>query len=172
MGRGANAGVHAVTVAKRCPQARVFAFEPSPIQFGRLCHNAALNGVQVRAYCIALAESRGYRDLSVVGAGNSGHNSLAPWQGVAYARTIPTWCDTGDDLLREGLPRPTVLKVDVEGGEVGVFAGMSDLLRRDELRHVVFEAADGRVPERLVAAGFTIAPLESTGGGSDWLASR
>lgn len=39
---GANVGVHAVTVARRLPMARVFAFEPSPAQFARLCANAML----------------------------------------------------------------------------------------------------------------------------------
>ena len=176
---GANVGVHAVTVAKRCPQARVLAFEPSPVQFSRLCRNGMLNGVQIRAYCIALAESRGYRDLSVFDAGNSGLNSLVPWPEVTYSRTMPTWCYTGDDLLKVGLPPPTVLKVDVEGGEAGVFTGMTCLLRREELRHVVFESRegasepDGPARSLLTSAGFTIERLQSTGGGGgDWLASR
>lgn len=94
----------------------------------------------------------------------AGHNSLVPWQNVAYARTVPTWCDTGDDLLQAGPPVPTMLKVDVEGGEEGVLAGMIRLLRRDELRHVVFESsANGRAQGLLTEAGFAIKRIQSTG---------
>jgi FkbM family methyltransferase len=177
---GAHVGVHAVTVATRCPRVRVLAFEPSPVQFGQLCRNATLNGVQIRASCIALAAgSRGYRELSVFDVGNSGLNSLVPWPEVTYSRTITIWCDTGDNLLQTGLPPPTVLKVDVEGGEAGVFTGMTSLLRREELRYVVFESREGAsepngpARDRLTSVGFAIERLQSTGGGGgDWLASR
>lgn len=163
---GANAGVHGLSVKARRPDVAVIAFEPSPAEFLRLSRNASLNALDVRAFCIALSDIRGYRDLSLA-AGNSGHNSLRPWQDVAYARTTPVWCDTGDDLLAAGVRRPDVVKVDVEGAELAVLEGMPGLL--GEVRHVIFETpgADSPAARALVAAGFALEPLS----GGNWLAT-
>ena len=168
---GANAGVHAVRVKAARPDVSVAAFEPSPTQYARLRHNAAINDVDIAAYCIALADQRGYRQLRVVDVGNSGHNSLHPWSGVAYTSQLLCWCDTVDDLVTGGAPSPNVMKIDVEGGEQAVFAGMVTALAHRQLRHIVFEAPDG-APAVLTDAGFTAARLPSTGGGVDWVASR
>lgn len=176
---GANAGVHSLSVKRAMPKVTVVAFEPSPVQYARLAHNAALNGLEVTALCVALSDARRYASFSVVDVGNGGHNSLVPWPDVAYSRTFPAWCDTGDDIVRmQAAPSPTVLKVDVEGGEAAVFAGMKAILATASLRAIVFEApADllgGRHPvaETLQRAGLRIARIASTGGGVDWLALR
>ena len=175
---GANAGVHALSVKAAAPDVSVVAFEPSPVQYARLCHNAAANGLDVTAFCVALAQERRYATFSIVDKGNSGLNSLFPWNDVRYARTFPCWCDTGDDIVRGGFaPAPTVVKVDVEGGEAAVFGGMSSLLASPSLRLVVFEAPRDLLESPhaasglLTAAGLRIEPA-ATAGGSEWIARR
>ncbi len=167
---GANAGVHALSVRARRPDASVFAFEPSPSEFVRLSRNALINDLRVSAYCIALSDARGYHALSVVETGNSGHNSLRPWPDVAYSRTIPVWCDTADLLSAEGLTEPHVLKMDVEGNELEVLHGMTTLLGRSELCNVVFEAQGAASPavRELSRWGFALEQITP----GNWLASR
>jgi FkbM family methyltransferase len=101
----------------------VIAFEPSPVRYARLARNAALNRLDLSAYNVALSDKRGYRLLSVVDTGNSGHSSLTPWADVAYERAMPVWCDTGLDLIASGLPSPTIAKIDVEGHDLEVLRG-------------------------------------------------
>jgi FkbM family methyltransferase len=165
---GANVGVHAVSVAVRGGQ--VVAFEPTPSAVARLRTNADLNAARIDVRDIALADSRGFREFSI--ATTSAHNSLTPWPTVSY-EPLQVWCDTGDHLLSTGLACPTVIKVDVEGGEASVFTGMPMLLSDRRLRHIVYESAEDGAAHQLVrVAGFDIEPIASTGGGTDWLASR
>lgn len=164
---GANAGAHALRVKQAMPDVTVIAFEPSPVQFGRLLHHALINTLDVDCYCIALADQRGYRQLSVRATGNSGHTSLTPWDGVAYDQAFSCWCDTADNLIESGVPAPDVVKIDVEGAEQLVLAGMDRTL--DRVRCLVVETED---PGRLEERGFSLRRLSSTGGGVDWIAAR
>lgn len=169
---GANAGVHALRVKAACPDVAVVAFEPSPKQYARFRHNAAINCLEVNAYCVALAARRGYQQLSVVDVGNSGLNSLAPRPRAAYSGSFPCWCDTADEVVAAGERPPSVMKIDVEGTEEAVLAGMSHILASNRLRHIVFESDDGAAPT-LVDAGFVIHRFSgSSGGGIDWTATR
>jgi FkbM family methyltransferase len=168
---GANAGVHALSLKAQRPDLTVIAFEPSPVQFSRLRHNAHLNDLEVTAYCIALADRRGYRNLSVVDVGNSGMNSLRPWDFMPYSGTFPCWCDTGNDLVRDGVPAPNVMKVDVESAEELVFAGFSEVLVSGALREIVFESPDGRSPA-LTDAGFRVGAIGCGADRRNWIARR
>ncbi|MDX6689273.1 MAG: hypothetical protein QOG15_730 [Solirubrobacteraceae bacterium] len=169
---GANAGVHTLRVKAARPDIAVIAFEPSPSQYTRLRHNATINDLDIAAYCVALAAQRGYQRLSVVDIGNSGLNSLKPRDGVSYSGSFRCWCDTGDDLVSAGAESPSVMKIDVEGAEDEVFAGMPRTLASRRLRHIVFESNDGAAPA-LVDAGFTITRIhDSGGGGINWSADR
>jgi len=169
---GANVGVHALRAKAAHPDVEVLAFEPSPRQYARLRHNAAINGLEVTAYCVALAARRGYQQLSVVDIGNSGLNSLRPRAATTYSDSFPCWCDTADEVVAAGAQPPTVMKIDVEGSQDDVFAGMSLILAGTSLRHIVFESDDGSAP-RLTDAGFAIHRFDgSSGGGVDWVAAR
>jgi FkbM family methyltransferase len=96
---GANGGIHALTIKHARPDVRVIAFEPSPSTFTRLRVNARANQLEIEPYCVAVSDRRGYQQLSVVDAGNSGHDSLRPWEGVAYSGSFLCWFDTVVDLI-------------------------------------------------------------------------
>jgi FkbM family methyltransferase len=164
---GANAGIHTVTVKANRPDVHVVAFEPSPTQFVRLRHNARINRIEVTPYCVALARERGYLPIYLQDNGNSGLNSLTTRPGISYSSSFPCWCDTGDDLLRQGTPEPNVMKIDVEGNEEDVLLGCSAILTRSALRAVVFESKHGRQPT-LTNAGFTSRQIEE----NNWIAER
>ena len=174
---GANIGVMTLVAARRC--ARVVAFEPEPAARRRLEENIAMNAL---ANVTVIPEALGARD----GAGqmvrgpatNLGMSRMAS-AGAADAFRIGV--RAADSLLAEGLPVPTLMKVDVEGAEGSVFEGAAKCLADRRLRAVAFEAAeeamrDGAVPA-LARAGFVTRELgrsdpRAGDGMSNFLAER
>jgi len=165
---GGNFGLHSITSKCLYPAAQVFVFEPNPIMVGEIKAHAQLNGVELTVLPYALAESGGPRTFHVNNKGNAGMSTLHAWDLASYQQQITVECARGDELVAAGrLPPPTVIKLDVEGGEADVLTGLGTLLSGSELRAVVFEAARGlhRAPDDdpvagpLRAAGFQIAPL-------------
>ncbi len=141
---GGNIGLHAVTAAVLQPRTRVLAFEPATMTATRLRANAALNAAAVEVVEFALGATTGWRDLHVVAHGNDGMTSLHRWDGVNYDYVTKVWCARADELVeKEGRPCPTVVKLDVEGSETEVLIGFGQLLRRRDLRAIVFESDTG-----------------------------
>lgn len=165
---GGNFGLHSVTAKLLAPATQVFAFEPNPTMIAEIQRNARLNGVVVSVIPYALADSEGPHIFHVNDQGNAGMSTLHAWSGGHYDREITVDCARGDRLVAAGrIPAPTVIKLDVEGGEAAVLAGLGRLLDRPQLRAVVFEAVAGlaQAPDTdpiagpLRAAGFRFAPL-------------
>jgi FkbM family methyltransferase len=160
---GANAGWHSVTTKYLRPDATVIAFEPVPFVAFRLMMNAELNDLDVSLLPIALAEQSGYQRLSVKVAGNSGLSSLNPWPGVKYDSDMSCRVEAGDCLIENGTAHsPTVIKLDIEGGELLALRGLTRCLSHKNLRAIIFESDSNRfapISELLVARGFNITPL-------------
>ncbi len=129
---GANVGFYTVIAARLVgPNGRVIAFEPVPETARQLSENAELNGFgNVTAYCEALGATDG-REAFVVSAestlsrlaihGASIRNKVSEIQ-VTVRRL--------DGLVAERrLPKPDVMKIDVEGAEAGVLTGAAGTLR-------------------------------------------
>jgi len=125
---GANVGVFTVQQAVR--GAQVFAFEPNPSCYRRLCRNLARNGLgeSVTARNCALGRTRGLGGLVV------GENTLVGRVVVNGARPDAraplVTVEALDDLLPElGVAQIDLLKLDVEGSEAEVFRGAETTLR-------------------------------------------
>jgi FkbM family methyltransferase len=160
---GANVGAYSILAAKLCPGARVFAFEPFIPTFAHLWENIVLNGVtaQVFPFCAGLSAHTSPETLAVSDprAGSS-HHQLGQTggklqQGVLAAR--------GDDLSSLlGVPRPTMLKLDIDGLEVAAVDGLRVTLGESTLRSVMIEVEEGKseeqVHEACEGAGFTRMP--------------
>jgi FkbM family methyltransferase len=163
---GANAGWHAVTTKYLRPHATVIAFEPAPFAAFRLMMNAELNNLDVSLLPIALAEQSGYQRLSVKIAGNSGQSSLNPWPGIKYDSEMSCRVEAGDGLIENGTAQsPTVIKLDIEGGELLALRGLTRCLSDKNLRAIIFESASNHfapISELLVARGFNITSLVPT----------
>lgn len=157
---GANIGVYSLIGAKIAPESTIVAFEPAYATFHELCENVLLNGAAASVIPLPLVlgdttrlGALAYRDTT---AGAADH-SLDEGAG-AYVQQVLV--HPLDDLVeRYGLPAPTLVKLDVDGAEVGVLRGAREVLRRPELRSLVVEidvAQTDAVQKELADAGFRL----------------
>lgn len=127
---GANFGLYAVTVAARldCPTR---AFEPDARNFAQLQANLLANGLldRVEPVCKAVAEAAGHLTLIAASARSTGQTRTTAEPGASGRRVAATAID--DEVDIEALAgRWFAAKIDVEGAENGVLAGMTRLLAR------------------------------------------
>lgn len=169
---GANIGVYSLYAAMR-RGARVFAFEPGAQNFAALNRNIHLNGAndKVLAFPIAASDSAGATvlNLSRFEVGGS-HNSVDEPIGEGGDRFRPAFvqgavADRLDALLGawDGAPVPRFVKIDVDGIEPRVVAGMGDLLADKRLEEILIEMnpeeENGRrILDLLAPHGFAAGP--------------
>jgi FkbM family methyltransferase len=140
---GANWGLFSLLAARLVGQSgRVIALEPDPRVFLKLKSNIERNHLsQVFAFQVAVAD----RESEMLLAGydgvhqNSGMSRLVA-SGNGSAHTFKVCSRKLDLLLTEAkLDRVDLLKIDVEGAEHAVLAGMEDGLRRSRYRSILLE---------------------------------
>jgi FkbM family methyltransferase len=128
---GAHHGLYTL-LAARCVghKGRVIACEPSPRERERLMRHVRLNwcnNVQVEP--IALGNERLQTDLFVVEGGDDWCNSLRPPAVSAGTKRVKVEVFTLSDLAaKRGIGTVDFLKLDVEGGELGVLQGARSFL--------------------------------------------
>lgn len=156
---GANIGSTALVAARIVGQCgRVVAIEPDPDCAAAIRTNAALNGLgAIEVVEAAAADRVGVAELVVVRdrlwtrLSSVGDHELSERR--VAVRTIAL-----DDVE---WPPPTVVKIDVEGAELDVVAGMTGLLR--DARPLVICEMHGRNAEfcaAMRAAGYAVSNLD------------
>lgn len=151
---GANVGMYTVyaAVMRKSP---VYAFEPEALNYAELNKNIFLNDLHERvlSYCLALTDvdKTDRLLLSDFGLGISYHDfEENSWtEDKAFAHDWVVSKDNRrqqgcvgrrmDSLIAEGLPPPAHIKIDVDGLEHRVVAGMIETLRRSDLKTVLIE---------------------------------
>jgi FkbM family methyltransferase len=140
---GASFGLYTVLAARKVPgTGSVVAFEPEPRMRTLLEKNLRLNGIRsVSVRSIALGDKNGTTELFIAANPNSGTSSLAGRSDYRLRKKgIPVELRRGDSLSgSEGIPAPTCVKIDVEGGEARVARGMGTLLTDGRLRSLYCE---------------------------------
>lgn len=123
---GANVGVYSMYAAVM-KQSQVFAFEPEASNYRVLNENIRVNNVVdlVKAYCIAVSDRHGFDHLklSKIETAASGHqisNLLYEPEQPAFVQGCMLYTL---DQLCEYIPKPTKLKIDVDGVEPLVIKG-------------------------------------------------
>lgn len=111
--------------------AEVHSFEPTPTTFKLLKANVESNRLgNVQANQCAVSDYDGTAELYLADAGNVGKNSLLGFPDSMNRCTVP--CVSLDHyLLSRNIDiagRPVLVKIDVEGAELRVLRGASDLL--------------------------------------------
>jgi FkbM family methyltransferase len=121
---GANFGFYSLVGAAVNPSLEVQSVEPNPQLVAVLREAAERNGLRFAIHPVALSDSRGSAELSLRG----GLSSLVPsrWSQGDDFHVSPT--ERFDDLFPEGAD---LVKIDVEGAEAAVLAGMERTIARD-----------------------------------------
>lgn len=131
---GANIGLVSLHAARIC---RTVAFEPDPAFFLRLRRNLELNPrIPVEALPFAICDTNSRVTLFTDGA-EGGSPSLVHQRGEQGAAAVAA--HSLDALVATGsLPRPTVLKLDIEGAEILALRGGEALLRGPQAPRALF----------------------------------
>jgi FkbM family methyltransferase len=156
---GANIGAMALIAGRIVgPSGSVLAIEPDPDCVEAIRANVALNDAGwIEVLPAAAAARSGPVDIIVVS--DRLWTRLATVGAHEFAeRTIPVDGIALDDLDR---PPPALVKIDVEGGELDVLAGMQRLLR-DARPHVICEmhGRNAEFCEVMRAAGYSVTNLD------------
>jgi len=126
---GANVGIHAVPLAASAPSVTVLAIEPVPSNVRRLYSNVRANSIQnVDVIEAAVGAAEGLTTLHV--ANDPAYASTeAVIKGQREIGQLAVRQTTLDAIWeRAGRPPVSVVKIDVEGGELAVLSGAGDLL--------------------------------------------
>ncbi len=161
---GANIGLVCLPLARRFAGRgmTVHAFEPETGNARDLRENVRLNGLaDVHVHEIALGDSDGTMSLYLDGEVGSGAHSLIAGHSAA-ARPVAVPVTTAAGFARQHALAPAVVKIDVEGAEMAVLAGMEPLLADRSMRELFIEVH----PETLRRMGQSRAELER------WLIDR
>ncbi len=121
---GANLGTYAMEVARAGLAARVVAFKPDPRTLVRLRYHLQINGLpQVEVVEKGVSAARGTAGFKLVDVSNPGMSRIVTEAPDLTVETVP---------LDEELPMRGArifVKIDVEGHELEVLAGMRGLIR-------------------------------------------
>jgi FkbM family methyltransferase len=175
---GANAGYFTVLAALRVGAAgRVFSFEPNPSVRTQLAHHVRINDLsnRVRIVDVALAD-RCADDVPFFVScwpENDGVSSLTPSPdtvsrgGLRSDATIPVRVRTFDEWAAPmSLPPIDLMKIDVEGAEAQVLAGMRETLGRRPPRRIICETMPASDAANLLRAqGYEQSMLDEISGG-------
>lgn len=161
---GANIGLVCLPLARRFAGRGicVHAFEPEAGNARDLRENARLNDLtDVHVHEAALSDSDGTMSLYLDGeVGSGAHSLIAGHSAATQTVSVPVTTAAGF-ADRHGLS-PAVVKIDVEGAEMAVLAGMEPLLLNRSVRALFIEVH----PDTLRRAGQSRAGLEQ------WLNER
>lgn len=166
---GANIGLYTLYGARLAGvSGRVHSFEPTPRMFSILRDNIQINGLlesgRVVLHPEAVTDKNGQARFAVY-ACNNGHNTLFPDSREARFIEVPTV--TLDEALADE-PRIDVIKVDAEGAEPGIWAGMTSILERNRTIRIFIEFA----PPHLRRAGYDPADFLNRIGASGFTVER
>lgn len=156
---GANAGLFAISAAKKIGSKGVFAFEPCSSTCELLKQNLQLNGLAgVNVIQSALGDSVGNGVLQINARGRDGLNTLGqathPDSKVVGQEDVRI--TTMDVYMKErNIPRVDVMKVDIEGAELMMFRGARELLARADAPLILYEGFGS------LTRGFGYHPVET-----------
>jgi len=138
---GANIGLISLLMAKHENglDSTVHCFEPEPRNFKQLNQNIELNQLlgRLHAHQIALGAENGTVNLHIRGTEGEGRHSIATDKGATDS--IAVTLQTMASFVEEKKVSPDVIKIDVEGAEGQVLAGMEPLLSHAAPKHIFLE---------------------------------
>ena len=131
---GANVGIISLAASRWVgPAGHVYSFEPSRREFDNLVDTLERNAVtNIKPLRLAVTSRSGRADLRVAPPSHAGLNTLGdafPYEGVDVHSMDRVNTTTLDAFVeREPIARVTVIKLDVEGGELAALTGARTVL--------------------------------------------
>jgi FkbM family methyltransferase len=166
---GANIGYFSLLAASLVgEQGAVFAFEPDPDNYRLLLANAELNGMEHRITAVeaALSDAAGEGQL-YLSADNLGDHQV--YAGEGLRNSLPIDLYQGSQYLAERLQRMDLVKVDTQGSEFHVIAGLMPLLEElDPKPRLIIELTPHSL-RQAGASGRALIELLATLGQSMWI---
>lgn len=138
---GANVGYFSLLVAQVCPDAVVHAFEPHPLTSQVLALNAWSSGADITTHALALSDGDRVLALTTAESNLGDTRSRTAGSGTMLSPAAPL-----DEILPDAVF--DLVKIDVQGFETEVVAGMSGMLSRSPSVVVVAEFWPGALRER------------------------
>lgn len=145
---GANIGYFTLLAAKIVgPEGKVFSFEPEPKNYGYLEKNIELNNYNnVQSFQKAVADKNGKTRLYICDY-DTGHHTINNFEGVrAYSqgrlvkeKSVEIETVTLDEFFKGKEELIDVIKMDVEGAEALVLAGMDNILKKNKKLQMFIE---------------------------------
>jgi FkbM family methyltransferase len=129
---GANVGLTSLVMGKGEMEddGRIFSFEASEAACHLIRYNAALNDLSSRITVVnALIAERSGLAIDFYGDAASGSASIIPGY-LAHHHPLRKGTLALDDFVRDSGLRPDLIKIDVEGAELRVIAGLMETLRK------------------------------------------
>lgn len=126
---GANIGAHTLVLARQVGQSgRVYAFEPQRVVFQTLCANMAINSIgNTECFQVAVSNEPGFVNIPDIRydlEGNFGGFEIEKFSQSG----IKTKVVSLDEIL--DVPTLKLIKIDVEGMELGVIKGAKETIRQ------------------------------------------
>ena len=157
---GGHTGIYSIVAGLTNPKAELHTFEPHEMNFGRLLLNLRANGVKANhSHNLAASRAKGAVPFKVkINHYLSSGGSVAA-EGEEFSKMVPT--GPIDDHVPLGAHRACV-KIDTEGHELEVLAGMQRLLglRPDVILETAFVPAMQQTQTDLKAAGYRFFYIE------------
>jgi FkbM family methyltransferase len=160
---GAHKGFYSLLFSRTVgPQGQVLSFEPSRRERSRLKLHLRINScTNVRVFDFAIGQTEGQAQLFVVDGTETGLNSLRPPSESVQTHQETVRIRALDAVLAEQhVNRVDFVKIDVEGAELAVFSGATDLLGRAPRPMILAEVSDLRAKQWGHTASDLLALLE------------
>jgi len=132
---GSNIG-HYISIfwKKVGPNGKIFAYEPHPITYQKLKNKFS----QQNIICLNLALSNKAGILNFSDKKNHEYNSIV--NETYLEKKIIVEAETSDNIVKKSIADiPNVIKIDVEGHELSVLQGMTEILTNKKLRCIMIE---------------------------------
>lgn len=126
---GAYSGYYALLAAKHSQTAHIYAVEPNPSLLPTLKNNISINNSNINVINCAVTDTSGTVDLNITNDISMPSGSSIVDIGKPIKRKVSIRAITGDELAKQTNEYPDLIKIDVEGAELKVLAGMTELLK-------------------------------------------
>jgi FkbM family methyltransferase len=125
------------------PEGQVISFEPCPFVYDELDANVArwktdVGLAPIHARQLAISRVNGEADLQIPSDFDKNHGMASLESNPSSASTARVRVERLDEILGPDL-HVGVMKIDVEGHELGVLEGAASLLANRQIRDIIFE---------------------------------